>query len=122
MKNVNAEVLNISDAATVNGGKIDASQIYSATFHAIWTDSDAAGTVKIQASNDLCPPGNLPSSFTPTNWIDIPSASATITAAAGNQKLIALTPAVGYRWLRIVWTQTTPGSGLIKVNMFAICV
>lgn len=119
MKNVNAIVLQADNDDSANGDQIDASQIYAASFQAINGDTGAAGTVKIQASNDLCPAGYLPDAFTVTNWVDIPSAS--VAVVAGAPVLISL-PNVTYRWLRVVFTETSPGNTTITVQMYANCL
>lgn len=116
MKQVNANILSDVDTATVTGAAIDSSQIVSASFQAVFGDATAVGTVKLQASNDLDPQGPV-SSFTPTNWTDIPSASAAI--ASGASALITI-PNMSYRWIRSVYTRTSGGSTTVNVNMFAI--
>lgn len=120
MKYVNSTPLNaVDDSISQTSGKIDLSQLVSLSFHTYFGDATAAGSVKIQASNDLCPPGNLPSSFTVTNWVDIPSASATITSGA--PALITINQVV-YRWARVVFTNVSGGSTTLTVNMFGISI
>lgn len=114
MRQESITVFSASDVGSGNGAKIDSGQLVNCSFHIIFSDTDAAGSVKIQASNDPVPSGAQRNQFTPTNWVDIPSASVTITA--GGQKLISL-PNIAYNWMRVVWTQTTPGTGNLIVYM-----
>jgi hypothetical protein len=121
MRNINCVVLSNTDTASHNGAAIDANQLVSASFQAVFGDSGVSGTVKVQASNDIYnarynfPEGN----FVPTNWTDIPNASASITS--GGSALITIAQ-MSYRWIRVVFTYTTGGSSTIVVNMDALSV
>jgi hypothetical protein len=119
MRNVNVNVLSDTDTSSHNGGKIDSNQLVSASFAIYFGDSAANGTVKVQASNDICDYRNLAADFTPTNWVDIPNASATITS--GSSGLITI-PNTCYRWMRVVWTRASGGSSTINVDMDALSV
>lgn len=91
-------------------------QYYAVTFMAVFTDAAAAGALKVQWSNDVASSGDLPSSFLPTNWLDVPS--ATVTVAAGATSFIPMPTQICYRWLRLVWTRTA-GAGTFTVFMNA---
>lgn len=119
MRNVCVNVLSQNDTGSHTGSKIDANQLISASFHTYFGDASANGTVKIQASNDPCPYGNLALDFTPTNWVDIPNASATITL--GSSALITIAQ-MSYRWLRVVYTRSSGGSTTINVDMDALSI
>lgn len=111
------QVWQVSDASNATSSKIDTGQWLSASFQASFgADGAAAGTLKVQASNDPCPYGNQAKNFTPTNWTDVSGATATVTA--GGSVLIPLTT-VNYRWLRLVWTPTG-GAGTLTVNANAV--
>ncbi len=110
MRNVCCSVLSGADSLDVTGDKIDSNQLVSASFHAYFGDVNAAGTFKIQASNDPCPAGNLPATFTPTHWVDIPNMTAAVTTGAA--KLITI-PQMAYRWVRAVWLNTGTGAATI---------
>lgn len=117
MHYVNAPVLSAVDTASQNGVQIDSHQYKNVSFHAYFGDATAAGTLKVQASNDLCFDGyQANTAFTVTNWVDIPNASAAI--ASGAPALITLVNAP-YRWLRVVYTRSGGGSTTITVNMLA---
>lgn len=115
MQNLNINVLSADDDISRNGSAIRADQLYAASFVAIFSDVAAAGTVKLQASNDKPQSGSL-APFTPTNWKDISGASATVVA--GVAPIIPKTD-LCYQWIRVVFTQTNPGIGTINVMMNA---
>lgn len=117
MRQVNVNVLSAADTSSQNGIQIDSNQLFAASFQAVFGDSTAAGTLKIQMSNDVAPTGGPGvSNFTVTNWVNIPSASSTVTAGACPP--ITINPSC-YRWLRAVYTRSSGGSSTINVNMFA---
>ncbi len=109
MRYVNTSVLSGSDSQTITGGKVDCNQLIAASFQAVFGDTQATGTFKLQASNDLAT--TTAPNFTPTNWTDIPSQTATITAGAS--ALLTLSQLV-YRWVRAVWTPTSTGAQTIS--------
>lgn len=115
MKYVNAIILSGADTGDLTGSQIDTSQIFQGSWQIIAADSTAAGTIKIQVSNDLCPEGNLPSSFTVSNWSDLSGASSTLSAGG-----IALIPKtdLAYRWMRAVFTYSSGGSSTLIVQFF----
>lgn len=115
MHYTSATVLSASDAATATGSSIPSDQLVSASFQSIFTDTTAAGTVQIQASNDLV--NDLPGSSPPTNWTNIPSATATVTAGVAPYIFL---PSLAYRHMRVLYTSTTPGTGTFIVNIFAL--
>ena len=120
MRNVCCTIFSASDVDSSNGMKVDANQLVSASFQVIITDTDLDGTIKIQASNDpQVPSGSARSTFTPTNWSDIPNASVTVTDGVPSAGLIVI-PNMAFSWIRAVVTQTTPGSGIATVNMNAL--
>ncbi len=121
MRNVNVQALTGPEKTTKNGVLIDANQLVSISFHAVFSDTDGAGVFKLQASDDITTQGGLASTvgFAPTNWVDIPSQTATIT---GGTAAILTIPQCAYRWLRAVWTASNSGDGTITVNMNALGV
>jgi len=119
MKNVNPQtpVLTGLATASINGSAIDASQMYQVSFQTVTLDTAAAGTMKIQMSNDPQPAGTY-TNFTPTNWSDIPNSTSTVTAGVASPIILSV---VSARWLRVVFTRSA-GTLTINVNMFAICI
>lgn len=108
MRNFNKNVLTAADSLTTNGTQIDAGQVVSASFHCYFGDTNAAGTFKLQASNDVCnfDYTQQQANFTVTNWVDVPSQSAAIVAGASALLTIANN---AYKWLRAVYTSTATG-------------
>lgn len=115
MKNVNCLALSAVDTSTQIGSAIVADQLVSASFQTIFADATVIGVVKIQASNDINN-AMYNNGFVPTNWTDIPSATAAVTA--GTSTLITLNNVV-YQYLRVVFTYTSGGSSTIIVKMSA---
>lgn len=102
-----------------NGPAIDTSQILQISLQAIVTGSSPTGTIKIQASNDICTTANLPAaSFTPTNWTDISGATVSYSAVGA---VIIPKLDLCYRFIRIVNTFTS-GTGTVAVNVFGVSV
>lgn len=120
MKYLNYTLLSAPDTASASSAQLDSSQLVSISIQSIFGDITAAGSVKLQMSNDICPMNNLPSSFVVTNWSDIPSASATV--AAGVCAPITLPMTLSYRWLRVVYTRVSGGSSTVTINVFAVSV
>lgn len=116
MRYLNTPILDAPDTATINGSQIDSDALVYASFQIVFGDATAAGALKIQASNDVCPQGHLPSSFVVTNWSDVPNATATATVGG-----VLLIPKLDltYRWIRAVYTRASGGSTTIAVNMMA---
>lgn len=113
MRSNNFVALSADDSANANGIQIDADQLFSASFHFVFGDNTATGTVKVQASNDIFSGLYAPGNFVVTNWIDVASASAAVTAGAA--QMISL-PNLNYRWLRVVWTRSAGGSTTVICN------
>lgn len=115
MKYVCFSPVSAQSNATTSFAAMDTSQWYALSLVVNFSDASAAGTLKLQASND--PPGGqtLAAGFVPTNWVDI--TNATVTVASGATSIIPYTLA-SYRWIRIVWTRSS-GAGTLTVNMNA---
>jgi len=112
MRNLNEKLVNAAANVTGNSTHVDTSQIYAMSVMGVFSDVATTGTLKIQASNDFTEAGNLPANFTPTNWIDIPSATVAVTA--GGVVLVPMPLNISYRWIRAVWTRTA-GAGTYTV-------
>lgn len=119
MRKVNDIILSAVDDMSRNGLAQDSGQLISASFQFIIGDTDAAGTVKIQASNDILITGDAPT-FVPTHWSDIPNATATFLAGA--QPALIVVPNMAFRWIRAVFTETTPGATTVICQMMAFSV
>lgn len=110
MRDINFKSIDaVLTSSNINGDNIDSNQWFSASFQAYFSDNTAAGTFKIQASNDVCPFGNVydAANFTPTNWVDVPNATATIASGAAS---IILIPVCSFRSLRVVFISTNGSS------------
>lgn len=119
MRYVNANVLSAVDTGSANGVTIDCDQLVAVSFQATFSDSTAAGTLLVQMSNDMCAFSNLPQDFVVTHWSAYPSATTAVVAGVAAPIII---PQVCARWLRVVFTETTPGTSTVNVNLFGLSV
>lgn len=108
MRQINEPAILVQAAATVNSAAIPALNLFYCSAQLIATGG-AAGTFKLQASND--DPHGAPAQIAPTNWNDIPSATVAVTGAGSY--LIPKTE-LCYQWVRVVYTNT--GAGTIAAN------
>ncbi len=113
MRNTQVKILSGVDSGNVTGAAFDVGQVVSASFTPVCGDATAAGTVKIQCSNDLVVNGNR-ATFVPTNWNDITNATSAITSGAGPAIVIGN---MCFSYIRAVYTSSSGGSTTIVVNM-----
>lgn len=99
---------------TTTGAKLWASSYYSISLTGVGT-STLAGTIKMQASNDFDNSADL-DSFSPSNWVDVASATATVTAATA---FIMPKTDVCYQWVRFIFT-ASGGTGALTANIKTI--
>lgn len=110
MRQLDANVIPLQAAATKSSAAITAENLFSVSAQIIATGS-AAGTLKIQASNDN--PANGPSAV--VNWSDITGATVAVSGAGA-----FLIPKIDicYEYIRFVYTNS--GTGTISVNAKAL--
>lgn len=109
----NAVIQQNQNNTSANLTAIPLQQKYSFSVIATFSDGSAAGTLKVQISNDAPPFSGLqPEQFVPTNWVDL--ASATVSVASGGTVVIPKTD-ISYQYMRLVWTRSA-GSGTFLVN------
>ncbi len=107
MKNFTKSIISGADSSNQDSGAIDTGQCVSASFQAFFGDTNAGGTFKIQASNDVpVNVGGVPQ-FVPTNWVDVPNQSATIVS--GGSALLTIAN-MCYRWIKALYTTTATGA------------
>lgn len=80
--------------------------IVNFSVQAVYTGSPN-GTLKLQGSNDQGAKDGLSSQVSISNWSDISGASESVTGA-GN--VLFNVENAGYRWFRLVWTDSASGS------------
>jgi hypothetical protein len=118
MRDLNVVILSAPDTAGAIGSQIDSNQLISASFQAVFKDTTAAGTVVIEASNDVAPiQYTSPSTFLASNWTAIPSASASVTSGSS---VMIMIPYMAYRWIRARYIYTSGGSSTITISMNAL--
>jgi hypothetical protein len=112
MQNVAITILNAPDNASQTGAAITCLNAVQGSFIPVCGDTTAAGTLKIQASNDFSANGFL-GPFTPSAWADIPNATSTIASGVGPAIVI---PQMAFQYIRAVYTSTGGGSTTIQVR------
>lgn len=113
MRNLTKVLLSANNTGTQNSAALDCRQIYALSMITNFSDGAAAGTIKLQASNDVPLDGVAPPAFVPTNWIDIPNATDTIAAGAASE--ITVNP-ICYAWVRATWT-SSGGAGTLTARI-----
>lgn len=120
MKQVIYTIASGPSSANVTGNAVNVGQLVSASFQIVTADATAAGTVKLQMSNDNPNPSGhgFDPLFVPTNWSDIASATSTVTAGVGAPIVI---PNMAFAFIRAIFTRTG-GTTTISVNMNGLSV
>ncbi len=93
-----------TNTGTVDSAAIHAKFITSLSAQGVFTDNSAAGTLKLQWSNDV---------VAPTHWTDIASSSISVTAG-GTVGTIVL-PCC-FEWIRVTYTRSG-GAGTFSVRV-----
>lgn len=112
-------ILNADDSKSATGDAYFMGQSVSATFCPVCGDNTAAGTLKIQGSNET--PIGDPLAYTPStaSFCDITNATSTISSGKGPAIVIST---LCYQYIRAVYTSGSGGSTTIKVQMSALGV
>lgn len=118
MRNAQVNIMSAADNVTQTGSAFDVGQAVSASFVPSFGDATAAGTVKIQCSNDGSN-ARYTDTFVPTNWADIPNATSTVVAGVGPAIVI---PNMCFSYIRAVYTRTSGGSTTININMNVLSI
>lgn len=109
MRQENVNIIPLQAAATITSSSLDSRNLISMSLQLVATGA-AAGTLKVQASNDNPQtPGN------PVNFTDISGASVAVSGAGSY--LIPQTD-LCYEFIRAVYTNT--GAGTLTVNLKAL--
>lgn len=121
MRNQSSIILSGTTEASITGSvALDANQIINMTMQCIVIGGvTTTGTVKVQGSNDL-PPSGQRSGFVPTNWSDVPAATATLVA--GVAPMIMLSN-VACQFVRVIFTRTGGAVGetlTVKCNSVGV--
>lgn len=109
MRPNNILVFNAADASAdqTQAAPAPAAFVAAASVTGVLTGS-STGTIKVQASNDK------PGPMMPQNWVDIPNATATLSAAG---TFIIPEFSVCYEWLQVVYSKTNGLAGTITANL-----
>jgi len=110
MRQLNFNVIPLQAGTTTNSVAVNSVNLFQISAQ-IAATAGAAGTLKLQASNDDSEAAN----FVPVNWSDIPG--ATIAVAGAGAYLIP-NQEICYEYIRAVYTST--GAGTISVVLKAL--
>lgn len=110
MRQENYNIIQLQAGATITTAAIPALNLLYCSAQ-ITATSGAAGTLKLQASNDDFPSNTTP----PVNFSDIPSASVAVTGAGS---FLIPIQNLCYQYVRLVYTNT--GAGTISVVFKAL--
>lgn len=101
-------------SADVYSEIIDLNQIFSYSIQAVWTGSSAAGTLKLQVSDDMAGYyGQSNSTSFVVNWSDYTGSSTTVS---GPGNFLWNVTDVGYRWVRLAFIASGGSSGSINAT------
>lgn len=119
MRNYPTTILSADNSKNATGSAFFVGQAVSASFVTQNGDTGAAGTVKIQGSNEA--PVGDPLAYTPTaaSFADITNATSAISSGVGPAIIIANMP---FQYIRAVYTRTSGGTSTITVKMSALGV
>lgn len=98
----------VANSGTVTSSPIPAQFLIGATAQARFSANDAAGSLKLQGSND-------PPIGTPTNWSDIQNSSAAVTAGA-TTSTPPLAAYLCYQWIRVAFV-SSGGTGTLSAML-----
>lgn len=117
MRTESISIISGDSAADITGTAKSLDQVINLSVLLTCSASSVVGVLKFQVSNDA--PNTMPrTSFTPTNWIDLPNGSFTV--AAGESELLTLTNCA-FSYMRAIWTRDSGGStGTINAQMVAV--
>lgn len=117
MRTENITILTGNSAGDLTGSVKNSDQIINLSVQVVSSAGTVAGVLKLQASNDA-PNTSLRSEFTPTNYVDIPN--ATVTISAGGAGMIRLSDC-SFGYIRAIWTHDGGGStGTVTALMTAV--
>ncbi len=114
MRQINIPAIPLQAAVSINSEPVPAERLYSCSAQIAATGS-AAGTLKLQASNDVAGADGLPGP--PVNWNDIPL--ATVAVSGSGASLIPKTD-LTYQWIRVVYTNSGTGTISVRLKVWGI--
>lgn len=119
MRYVNNYAFNAQPIASANSAALNANQWIALSCMGFFSVTDAAGTLKLQYSNDPANSNLNSSTFVPTNWADVPGATATATVSSGATVTLYVPVNFVARYYRLSWTRTG-GTGTFTVTYEAL--
>lgn len=120
MRNAQIQIMSAGDlTGNITGSKVDVNQVVSLSICPVVSGgTTAAGTLKVQVSNDV--PSTERVNFTPTNWADIPNATSAISSGVGPAIVISN---ACFSYIRVVYTRSSGGtSETLACNMNVLSI
>lgn len=117
MRNINKKLLDAVDGSTTqNSAALQVGNLGGAILFTVQAQAtaSASGTLKLQYSVDV-PTGS--SSFTPTNWSDVTSSSASVSVGSAYAFQSALASPM---WLRASYTGSGAGALTVAINVIGV--
>jgi hypothetical protein len=121
MRNYPVEVLNALGDASRTGDAFFVGQTMAASFVGTYADGSAAGTLKVQGSNQAAPAGTDPLRYQPpaTSFADITNATSAVASGAGPAIVLAT---MNFIYVRVVFTRSGGGASPVIVRMAGLGV
>jgi len=125
MRTFNKQIsTNVPLNANYNSPYVQLKNIYTYSMAAIITGTPT-GSLKLQASNDpetndtqTNSTTNLPPTQVPVNWVDIANSSFAVSSAGETMWNVN---AVGYNYVRVVYTDASGGTSTATMTIIANC-
>lgn len=114
MRQAIVQIMSAVDTGDITGAAFDVNQVVSASFVPICGDVTAAGTIKLQCSNDL-----ILTTGAPTNWADIPNATSVVASGVAPAIVIGN---MCFKYIRAVYTRSAGGSTTLMINMNSLSI
>lgn len=110
-------ISNASMAANFISSVVDLQQTWIYSIQANWS-GPTVGEFKLQVSNDIVPLVTTQDTpyFQPVNWSNYSGSTSSASAGAGSSNFVWNVLSPGYRWVRLVYTQSS-GSGTLSANI-----
>lgn len=116
MRNIPITIATGTSAATITGSAQYVGQGAAASFIFVTADATAAGTLKVQGSNEPPAKGTNVELYVPSasSFADISSATSTIATGVGPAIVLANLP---FQFVRVIWTRSAGASSAVTISM-----
>lgn len=116
VQNESLELSGTDMTADISSDAIWLGHIVNYSIQVVFTGSPNGG-FKLQGSNDKGANTNQTSDANVTNWSDLADTTVNVTSAGSH---IYNIENAGYRWVRLVWTDSTSGASTLTSARFNV--